>query len=240
MADDIQMGPNVPINNIVIPGEGPRAVAVTLNFTNTPTINIQGLLAVTTGKISFIQGAYIDNGSNTAALNLTVLTTGQRVTIPAGGQGYYPILTAQTPNIIASTTQAAVEVGIIFYNVPLQAQQWNVNDTGGGGGALTDAELRASPLEAPIGGAWTNRSIANLSGASENLMVANANRRHLIIQNIAANSMGVNLGGGVATIGTAGTITLTAGSSIELFNYPPTGAITIIGTLNDDVTAFEG
>lgn len=107
-------------------------------------------------------------------------------------------------------------------------------------GPLTDVQLRAAPV--PVvssGGAWTDRSIANLSGASEALMPANAARKYLFIQNISANNMGVNLFGGTAAIGTAGTITLIPGASIELTNYPSTAAINIIGTASDDVTAAE-
>lgn len=90
------------------------------------------------------------------------------------------------------------------------------------------------------GGAWTDRSIASLSGASEELMAANVNRKYLLIQNIAANAMGVNLVGGAAAIGTAGTVTLLPGGSIELEGYASTSQINIIGTATDDVTAYEG
>jgi len=240
-------GPNTPVSNVVIPREGPRALEVTLNFTNTDEIAIEGLLAVTTGQISYIQGLYVDNGNNPEALQIFVRTTQQRLIIPAYGQGYWPILFAAVPDCVVSTDQANVYVYLHFYNVPIAPSFWLVNDaapvTSGGATAANQAlelvELDAiKDLLTP--GAWTNRSIANLSGASETLMAANSARRHLIIQNIAANNMGVNLAGGTAAIGTAGTITITPGGGLELFNTPPTGAITIIGTANDDVTAFEG
>jgi len=242
MTDAIRTyGPNVPVSNVVIPKEGPRALACTLNFTNTATIDIEGLLPTTTGRISYIQGVYVDNADNSDQLILVAKTTQQRLVIPAYAQGYWPILFAQVPDMVCTTTQAAIRVYMHFYNVPIQSQYWLANDAAPSGvSGLTNAELRATPLAAPIGGAWTNGSIANLSGASQTLFAANTDRRHLVIQNIAANSMGVNLAGGTAAIGTAGTITLTAGAMLELFNYPPTSAITIIGTANDDVTAFEG
>lgn len=91
-----------------------------------------------------------------------------------------------------------------------------------------------------IGGIYTDRSIANLSGASQQLMAANANRRVLIIQNVAANAMAVNLTGGAAALNTAGSINIPVGGSITLDNYPSTSIINIIGTANDDVTAYEG
>lgn len=266
-------GPRVPINNVVIPKEGPRVLSVTMNFADHSFWTIEGLLPVTTGQIGYIQGVYIDNGNNPEQLTLRIKTTEQRLIIPAYGQGYWAVLFAQTPDCVVSTIQADIDVIMHFYNVPIQTNFWLTNDvapsTGGDAtaanqvlqiaqetaingklpatlgqktGANSLAVVPASDYvpPVPIGGAWTNGSIANLSGASQSLFAANANRRHLFIQNIAANNMGVNLAGGAAAIGTAGTITLTPGSALELFNYPPTSAITIIGTVNDDVTAFEG
>lgn len=249
MSDEITTyGPVTPIENVVIPREGPRCLAVTLNFTNTDAITIEGLLPVTTGKISYIQGAYIDNGDNPEQLTIVVKTTQQRLIIPAYGQGYYPILFSPVPDCVVSTTQAALRVYIHFYNVPIQSQFWLANDTapasGAGDASAANQVLEIAALDAIEAvltpGAWTNRSIANLSGTSQTLMAANANRRHLLIQNVAANNMGVNLAGGTAAIGTAGTITLAAGASLEIWDTPPIGAITIIGTVNDDVTAYEG
>jgi hypothetical protein len=120
---------------------------------------------------------------------------------------------------------------------------------------LTDVELRATPVSvdtglgqgltnaqyitATSGGAFIDRSIANLGGASQQLMAANANRKLIMIANIATNQMGINLIGGVAAIGVAGTITIPAGAIILIDKYPPTAQINIIGTLNDDVTAYE-
>lgn len=95
-------------------------------------------------------------------------------------------------------------------------------------------------VSTPSGVAYTDRSIANLTGASETLMAANTSRRILIVHNPSANPMAVNLVGGTAALNAAGSIELAAGERLVLDNCPPTGAITIIGTLNDDVTAYEG
>lgn len=93
---------------------------------------------------------------------------------------------------------------------------------------------------APVGGAYTDRSIANLAGTSETLMAANANRRILVIHNIGATDIAVNLTGGAASLTAGGSIKIATGGSLILDNYPPTGAITIIGTAAADVTAYEG
>ena len=275
-------GPNTPVSNIVIPREGPRALEVTLNFANTASILIEGLLATTTGQISYIQGLYIDNGDNPEPLTVIAKTTNQRIIAPAYSQGYWPILFAAVPDCSISTTQADITVYIHFYNVPIQSQYWLVNDAapipvvGAATAAnqaleiaalgLLDTDLDAISAQLPatlgaktkanslsiapatdatfaitqISGGYTDRSIVNLAGTSETLMAANASRQTLVIQNVAANNIGVNLTGGTAAIGVAGTITLVPGASMVLDTRPPVGAITIIGTAGDDVTAYEG
>ncbi len=90
------------------------------------------------------------------------------------------------------------------------------------------------------GVAYTDRSIANLSGASETLMAANADRRVLGLHNIGATAVAVNLTGGAASLTVGGSVVIQAGGSIVLDQNAPVGAITIIGTLNADVTAWEG
>lgn len=105
---------------------------------------------------------------------------------------------------------------------------------------LLNVDTNGNLKTAVDGVAYTNRSIANLSGASETLMPANTARRILIIHNPSANAMAVNLVGGTAALNTAGSIELAAGERLIIDRHPPTSAITIIGTLNDDVTAYEG
>lgn len=63
--------------------------------------------------------------------------------------------------------------------------------------------------------AGTDRS-GTAAITSGTLAAANATRRGLNIQNIGANNIGVNEFGGTAAIGTAGTYTLTPGSSMNI------------------------
>lgn len=92
----------------------------------------------------------------------------------------------------------------------------------------------------PVGGTYTDRSIANLAGTSETLMASNASRKVLVVYNIGATSVAVNLTGGTASLTAGGSVVLQAGGSLVLDTYPPSSAITIIGTTNADVTAYEG
>lgn len=81
-------------------------------------------------------------------------------------------------------------------------------------------------------------SIAALSGNSQQALPANSARRYLLIQNnSAANTLGVNLSGGVAALGSAGTITLYPGGTIErAVGAVPTNEINVIGTAGQPVT----
>lgn len=63
--------------------------------------------------------------------------------------------------------------------------------------------------------AGTDRS-GTATTTSGTLAAANSTRRGLNIQNVGANNIGVNEFGGAASIGTAGTYTLTPGSSMNV------------------------
>lgn len=51
--------------------------------------------------------------------------------------------------------------------------------------------------------------------SSASILVANKNRRYLLIQNVSSVNLGVSTHNGTAAIGTAGTVTLLPGGSIE-------------------------
>lgn len=82
----------------------------------------------------------------------------------------------------------------------------------------------------------TDRS-GTATTSSTTLIPANASRRGLNIQNIGANNIGINEFGGTAIIGTAGTYTLTPGSSMNIrTNRAITG---IAATASTAFTATE-
>lgn len=65
------------------------------------------------------------------------------------------------------------------------------------------------------------------STTSSTLAPANASRRSLNIQNISANTLGINEFGGTAAIGTPGTYTLAAGGTL---NVRTRNAVTVIAS----------
>lgn len=241
---------------MILPADGPVCIPDIWDFTANERTEVDLSLLTENGWVDFVAGVYIDNSDNTGYLTFECGGTIQRFPFPAGAAGYIPLFLPNPPKVYVTSTADAT-VRFQWYNTPVfplvltnptQGTGTDVNVTNPSlavtGNWLTDTQLRASPVPVtptqPIGAAYTDRSIANLSGASQTLMAANANRRTLFIQNIAANNMAVNFVGGAAAIGVAGSVTLLPGASILFDNFPPAGAVTIIGTANDDVTAYEG
>lgn len=94
---------------------------------------------------------------------------------------------------------------------------------------------------------FTDCSIASLSGTSTQIVAANPQRKYLeLCNNGATNNVGVNFAGGTAAIAGAGTITLVPGSCKEYgaldsyLPWPPTGAVTVIGTSAQPIACYEG
>lgn len=102
-----------------------------------------------------------------------------------------------------------------------------VTNAGPGSTALTPDYTATAALTT-----GTDRS-GTATTSSTTPIAANANRRGLYIQNIGANNIGYTEFGGTAAIGTAGTYTLTPGSSV---NIRTAGAISMIAATGS--TAF--
>jgi hypothetical protein len=98
----------------------------------------------------------------------------------------------------------------------------------GAGGASQPAGTSADPTytqSAPLA-AGTDRS-GTAGTSSTTLAAPNNARRSLNIQNISANTLGINEFGGTAAIGSPGTYTVAAGASL---NVRTRNAITVIAS----------
>jgi hypothetical protein len=105
-----------------------------------------------------------------------------------------------------------------------------------------DSRGRLLSSQAVVGGevTYTDKTITSATGSSQTIMAANASRKSLIIQAISA-TVGVNINGGTAAIGGAGTLVLLPGKDLILSGAEcPVGAITIITTAATYVPAYEG
>jgi hypothetical protein len=212
----------------------PAQLFVPLDFSVDPTILFS--LNVTEGVrnvsgIDGIQSVFIDNGSNSAQVQI-VFDTGQTLYAQPYSQEIFPVFfSGQLLNFRANCPNPVV-VNLIFVNTREQAQQWK---------GYTSPHTTA-----------TNRSQALAAGGvAQVLMPANALRAGFFIQNPAsaasegiaiAESVYVNLTG-AAVINGANCIELLPGdrlTSAEFGQTVPTDAINwIAATIGHQIIAKE-
>lgn len=107
------------------PGD-PACLRVLLDFTVDTIIAFDLMQQVAANEIGFVQFAYIDNGANAAALTLVSKVLEQTIKVKANTQGWYPILAADPPQFVITTTPAlALIIPIFFVNVAMPAFQWS-------------------------------------------------------------------------------------------------------------------
>lgn len=114
-----------PLPNSQKPKSGPVGIPITLDFTTAD--NAVGDLALEQmqGVIEFVQALYIDNSKNTKSLSITFSGLGYNITVKAGVQGIFPIITQQGAlSWRATSVGAAVVVPLIMFNVQQDYFQW--------------------------------------------------------------------------------------------------------------------
>lgn len=155
------------------------------------------------------------------AVELKNGTTDQRATINASGELLVKetSLEALVGEVQASPTTNTVLERLKVINTSLTTLNTSVNTN-------------------PVGTTPTDRTIASMSGSSQQLMAANSSRRQLIVQNTGSSNIGINPTGGTASIGAAGTLTLVPGGSYYP-RIPTLSAVTVIGTASQPVYAEE-
>lgn len=106
--------------NQVLPQEGPKVFGFGLDFRTEGEDTVDLSLQVQQGFISFVQGFFIDNSDNGAAIRISTIGTDQGITIPAGKQAYMPMFVTDECKFTITTTPAA-DLVIPFYvtNVPV-------------------------------------------------------------------------------------------------------------------------
>lgn len=143
----------LPIFNAMVPPEGPKEIPLLVDLTVIQAYLVDLTNIQAQGKISFIQGAYVDNSLNGQKVTLVCQGTNMSVTIPANSQGFVPLLFAQNPAIYVSSTGGVV-IPIKLLNVPMPAIIWGVNGAGAvtitGTALVQDVALEA--LIANLGG----------------------------------------------------------------------------------------
>lgn len=112
-----------PINQGVAPDDfmGPRVCPYLLSLSANVAQQFDMVREISSGQIDNIQAVWVDNQLNTAALVITL--DWQRLVVPIGGQGVFPVLTKNPQNVtVLSTASAAVQVA--FINTPIPFAAW--------------------------------------------------------------------------------------------------------------------
>lgn len=116
---------NLLLENQLVPSEGPKATVVLLDFTNTGSYQLDGLLLEQLGYQSMIQTLFIDLSNTANALTVTLLGSGQKIVAKARTAGYYPVLCPNPPKIqFDSTTPGDNPIPVFLINVPIAGVVW--------------------------------------------------------------------------------------------------------------------
>jgi len=175
MAGSNAMKTAYPIFNGYAPKEGTKGMTFKFDFTVTPTMEIDMLLENTNGVMQFVQTIYADNSTNPNPLVVYVPATEQRLVIPAGAGGNWPLFCIdQVRIILASVVDPAATGSVILLNVPMPLTQWGPNQVNVN--ANVDPLVPSSNLLA-----WSGTIVTG--GASQPGIPANVARKAWFIQN---------------------------------------------------------
>lgn len=116
-----------PVSLGYYPIEGSRAVTAQYNWTAQAGFAEDLSQLVAWGIETAIQAGYVDNGSNSQSVTITIPATGQVITCPANSQGFFPLLFTGTPAFQITTPFAIAAVTrVILLNVPVNPCVWHV------------------------------------------------------------------------------------------------------------------
>jgi hypothetical protein len=101
-----------------MPGEGPKAIPINLDFSIVGTYVLDYSNMTRRNFFSMLQTVFVDNF--TSGSILTITTPIQVLKIPAGVQGYFPII-CPTPIILRFDSAGGVLCKVILLNFPVFA-----------------------------------------------------------------------------------------------------------------------
>jgi hypothetical protein len=112
------------VNAQKIPDEGPKSIAVLLDFSQGTqfTLDLQNLIQ--RNFISMIQGIFIDNSANGSTLAVSFGGAGQSIKIAPNRQGYFIVLCPNPVNQIVFTSTGGVAVSVNLLNFPVTNSDW--------------------------------------------------------------------------------------------------------------------
>lgn len=105
------------------PKEGAKAFPQSYNFALGATFTLDMTSAQFTAKLSVVQGIFIDNSANNAAMTVNSSGFSQTISLGAGWQGYLPIVTGER-NVFTITSAGSGIATIIYLNYPVPFGLW--------------------------------------------------------------------------------------------------------------------
>lgn len=173
-----------PVFNGYAPKQGPKALPVTLDFSEKAEQAFDLVLENTEGVIDYIQSIYVDNSDNPNTVEFIFGVTNQRLVVPAGAQGNWPVIApSQTRIFTRSTVDPKARVNVLLMNVPMPYTQWgpqtvNVNPT-----------ISIEPYQGNPG----NSFASNVPDAVTLVLAANANRKAVFLEASPNNVSGIEI-----------------------------------------------
>lgn len=110
--------------NQVVPSEGPRAIPVQLDFTNTGELDIDISQLQQKAFISMVQTIFVDMNGIPNALNIAVNGMGQNIVCKPNTQGYYTILAPNPVKLAFTTVQGSPIITVVLCNSPIPGAVW--------------------------------------------------------------------------------------------------------------------
>jgi hypothetical protein len=155
-----------------VPPEGPRAIAIPLDFTQTQnyTLDLQNIQQ--RNFFSMIQGLFVDNSQNPSSLTINFPNTGQNLIFEAGQQAYIGTLCQNPAKVQFMSAGDVAGVMVYILNYPVTNDVWQANAASAQSttvtfsGGLVGPELVANYTKANASGAAiTNSAAALITGA---------------------------------------------------------------------------
>ena len=106
------------------PVKGSRSMPQTLDFSAENPVNINLTFEQESKRLEFVQALYLDNSANPATLSVSMKGTGQSISIPAGWQGYVPVLATADNCRISFSTAGTPLVPVQFLSFPVPLALW--------------------------------------------------------------------------------------------------------------------
>lgn len=119
-----------------VPAEGPKVIPLALDFSVQGSFEFDIQMQLSLAQISCIQSIYVDNYDSAAPLVIELPSTQQRIVVPAGNQGFWPVLADLNGTIIFSSADT---IPCRVHLMNFSSAQANWPEGGGGAGTVTGA-----------------------------------------------------------------------------------------------------